>query len=330
VEPGSRVLITGGTGFIGSHLLDTLSAQNVHVRVLVRHTSDVARLVALGAERVGEGLHDFQGLMHAMQGVETVFHLAAVTRARTEAEYHQVNAAGTHALIEAMRAARPRPRRLVYLSSLAVSGPARDGLPVGPHDEPRPISAYGRSKLAGELACLAASGEFEVVALRAPVVYGPRDRDLYRYFQLATWGMLPVPARVDRFIQFIYVDDLITALVRAATLPGAHGVYHVAEKRAYAWSDIVPLIAKAVGRPVRELRVPEWLFHVAATMSEWGAATARRATIFNREKVREILAPGWLCETATAKRDLGFEACIALSEGLMKTAEWYREHKWLR
>ncbi len=330
MEPGSWVLITGGTGFIGSHLLDTLGAQNVHVRVFVRHTSDTARLAAVGAEWVGEGLHDFHGLTRAMQGVNTVFHLAAATRARTEAEYHHVNADGTRALIDAMLAARPRPRRLVYLSSLAVAGPSRDGLPIGPNDEPRPISAYGRSKLAGELICLAASGEFEVVALRAPAVYGPRDRDLYRYFQLATWGVLPVPARADRFMQFIYVDDLAAALVCAATLPNARGVYHVAENCAYTWSEIVPLVAKAIGRPVRELRVPEWLFHVAATVSEWGAATARRATIFNREKVREILAPGWLCETATAKRDLGFEARISLPEGLMKTVEWYREHEWLR
>lgn len=329
VEPGSRVLITGGTGFIGSHLLDTLCAQGAQVRALVRRTSNISCPSAVGVEWVREGLHDVRALAHAVQGVDTVFHLAAATRARNETEYYRVNGEGTRALVEAIRAARPRPRRLVYVSSLAVSGPARDGLPVEPDAVPHPISAYGRSKLVGEQACLAAAGEFEVVVVRAPAVYGPRDRDLYRYFQLATWGVLPVPLGTDRLIQLIHVTDLVEALIRAAALPRVAGIYHVAEPRAYAWSEILRLVVQVVGRPVREVHVPEWVVRAAATLSEWGATAVGRATIFNRDKVREIFAQGWLCETETAKRDLGFEACIPLSIGLAKTAEWYRENGWL-
>jgi nucleoside-diphosphate-sugar epimerase len=232
-------------------------------------------------------------------------------------------------LIEVMRAAQPRPRRLVYLSSLAAAGPAENGKPVELHDTPRPISAYGHSKLAGERFCWQATPDIAVIMLRAPAVYGPRDRDLFRCFQLAARGVLPVPQGPERRLQFLHVNDLVNALVRAAVTLNVTGVYHVAESRSYAWSEIAQWLAQAVGRRVRAVRIPPWCVHTAAAVSEFGAAAIGRSTIFNREKAREMLAPGWLCETEAAKRDLGFEGQIPLPIGLTGTAAWYREHGWL-
>ena len=329
LKAGSRVLVTGGTGFVGSHLLEALVAQGVQLRVLARRTSKVTPLAALGAELVEGRLDDRVALARAVQGVEIVFHLAAATRARSEQEYHQVNAEGTHALVEAMHAAQPRPRRLIYLSSLAAAGPARDRRPVGPGDVPQPITAYGRGKLAGEQFCLAAANELEVVILRAPAVYGPRDRDLFLCFLLAARGILPVPRGPERWLQFIHVSDLVEALVCAAAVANAAGIYHVAEPRSYAWSEITGWIAKAVGRRACAVQIPLWFVQTAAAVSEFAAAVVGRATIFNREKARELLAPGWLCETEMAKRDLGFEGRIPLPVGLTGTAAWYREQGWL-
>jgi len=119
----------------------------------VRRTSNVTRLVELGVERIEGGLDDQAALARALCGVDTVFHLAAATRARSEREYYQANAEGTRALVEAVLAAQPRPRRLIYLSSLAAAGPAYNGQPIGLSDVPRPITAYGRGKLAGEQFC---------------------------------------------------------------------------------------------------------------------------------------------------------------------------------
>lgn len=324
----SRILVTGGTGFVGSHLVERLCRENTHVRVLIRKTSDTSRLPR-EVEIVEGDLQNQAALARAIQGVECVFHLAAATRARSEHEYFHANADGTQQLIEALCAAHPRPRRLVYLSSLAAAGPAHEGKPVQLQDRPRPITAYGRSKLVGEQHCLRAPAKVDVIMLRAPAVYGPRDRDLFMCFVLAARGLLPVPQGPERLLQFIHVSDLVEALILAATASNASGLYHVAESRPYAWSEITTWLAQAVGRRVRAVRVPPWLVQTAAFVSEVGAAAVGRATIFNREKAREMLAPGWLCETESAKRDLGFEGSIPLPVGLRGTAAWYREHGWL-
>ncbi|HEX6941254.1 MAG TPA: NAD-dependent epimerase/dehydratase family protein [Longimicrobiales bacterium] len=326
---GTPVLVTGGTGFIGSHLVEALVACGARIRALVRESSDVSVLARHGAELIRGSLEDRRSLERAVEGVEVVFHLAALTYARSEAELARVNGAGTRALVDAVRAAGARPPRIVYLSSLAAVGPCVDGRPVRADDAPRPLTAYGRSKLEGERACLEAGDAVEVVILRAPAVYGPRDREMLRFFRYAARGVVPLPAGPERLVQLVHARDLARALVRVAQSPTAAGVYHVAEPRVYTWTEVVGHIGRAVGRRVRPVRVPAPAVHVAAALSEWGAALRGRATIFNRDKVRELLAPGWTCETGSLRRAFGFEAGIALPDGLNETAAWYREHGWL-
>lgn len=325
----TRILITGATGFVGSHTLQALAARGAPLRALVRPTSDVRLARELAVELRTGGLEDPSSLARAIEGADVVLHLAALTRARTPAEFERTNHQGTRALVQAILAANPRPRRLVYLSSLAAVGPSRNGHPVTTADAPRPLTAYGRSKLAGEQACLAAAGRLEVVIMRAPAVYGPRDRDLYTFFRLAARGLLPVPGGPDRPIQLVHARDLAESLARAATVQQAAGVYHVAHPRPYVWVEVARAIAHALGRSARVVRVPPALVRGAAAATELASALAGRATIFDRDKARELLAPGWLCETEAAKRDLGFEAQIALPEGLAETAAWYRAQGWL-
>ncbi len=321
-----EALVTGATGFVGSHLVEVLAEAGVGVRALVRRTSRTEALATLGVERVEGALEDPASLARAAAGVDVVFHLAALTRARTREEYFRANAEGARAAVQAAAAAGAR---LIYLSSLAAVGPSEDGRPVAEGDAPRPITQYGRSKLAGEEACSSAAERLEVVVLRAPAVYGPRDRDLYRFFSMAARGIMAMPTGPERRLQMIHVRDLAQALVCAGQAERPGRLYHVAEAQAYGWTEVAALVAAAVGGRVRVVRVPPALVQAAATASELGARMMGRATIFNRDKARELLASGWLCETAAAERDLGFSARIPLERGLRETAEWYRARGWL-
>jgi nucleoside-diphosphate-sugar epimerase len=324
-----RVLITGATGFVGSHLVAALAERGAEIRALVRRTSQVAQLERLGVERIEGGLDDPAALARGVEGADVVFHLAALTSARSAEEYEWTNVHGTSRLLSAIAAAGAPPKRLVYLSSLAAVGPSRDGRPVERGDACRPLTTYGRTKLAGEEACLGARESVETIVLRPPAVYGPRDREILRFFRLAARGLLPVPAGPDRLVQMVHVTDLAEAAINAAMATAAAGVYHVAEPRAYRWDEVAELFGAALGRRVRTVRIPTALITTAAAVSETTARALGRSTVFNREKARELLAPGWLCETDALRHEVGFTPRIGLADGLAQTAAWYRAEGWL-
>ena len=321
------VLVTGATGFVGSHVVDAFVRAGVPLRALVRPTSDVAGLERAGAQLVEGSMTDPAALRRATDGARAVIHLAALTYARGDAEYHAVNAAGTEALVRAVAETGTGPRRFVYLSSLAAAGPALDGRPVQPDDTPRPLTAYGRSKLAGERAVLAGT-DLHPISLRAAAVYGPRDRELFRFFQFAGRGVLPMPTGPDRPLQLIHVEDLAEAVLYALE-QDATGIVHIADPQAYPWRVVGEMVADAVGRRARVVRIPASLIGLAAAASEGLTGLVGGSTMFNRDKARELLAPGWLCETDAAMEKLGFVARTPLAEGLMQTARWYRNEGWL-
>jgi nucleoside-diphosphate-sugar epimerase len=325
--PPHRVLLTGATGFVGSHTAAAFVDDGIAVRALVRSPARARPLEALAVEIVHGSLEEEPVLHAACAGIDTVVHLAALTHARSDAEYDSANVAGTRRLLDAALAAGVS--RFVYLSSLAAVGPAMDARGVGADDAPRPLTRYGRSKLAGERVCMEAAGRIEVVILRAPAVYGPRDTDLFHFFRLARRGVIPVPTGAPRLLQLVHVTDLARALVLAVRAPAAAGVYHIAETRSYTWEEMGRSVGDAVGRRVRVVRVPAALIAGLAAASETLAGLTGRSTIFNRDKARELLAPGWLCETESARAALNFEADIPLADGLRMTAQWYREQGWL-
>lgn len=330
--PLPRVLLTGATGFVGSHVVEAFGTAGFRVRALVRSPGRASRLRELGFTLVEGSLEDERAVAEACRDTDVVVHMAALTHARTAADYERVNVEGTRRLLEAALAAQPAPRRFVYLSSLAAAGPCIDGRGVRTEDTPRPLTAYGRSKLAGEHVVLEAADRIETVVLRPPAVYGPRDTDLFHFFRLASYGVVPVPTGPARPLQMVHVTDLAAALVRTVAAGRASGVYHIAEARTYTWEQVGRMVGDAVSggrRAVRVVRLPAGLITGAAAASEWAAGLVGRSSIFNRDKAREMLASGWLCETESARTDLEFEAGISLAEGLTETARWYREQGWL-
>jgi nucleoside-diphosphate-sugar epimerase len=329
-------LVTGSSGFVGSHLVEALAGAGWEVRRLVRPASSTVgpELPAALARRVTTHVADYAdaaGLARvaALDDVDAVFHVAGVTRRRTLAEFRSGNVAPTAALLAAL-AEQPRPpRRVVLVSSQAAAGPAAS--PDRPRTEaepPEPVGAYGHSKREAERLVAAHPGGLPWTVVRPAAVYGPRDDDFLAVFRGAARGVALYPGPRDAVLSLVYVADLARALVLAATTPAAVGrTYFVATEERVTWPAVYAAAAAAAGRRVRwAASAPAWALGAAALAGDaFGAATGRHP-LLTREKARLARPRWWCCSAARARVELGWRAEVELDEGARRAYAWYRAH----
>jgi len=318
------LLVTGGTGFIGGHLLERLSNSGTSAKCLLRRTSASRRLPA-GMEPVIADLKSGDGLADALDGVDTVIHLAGMTKALRPQDYFAGNAQTTRTLAEAL--AR-RAIRLIHVSTLAAIGPGTDARPVTEDAEPHPLTSYGKSKLEAERivrACLP-----QAVILRPAVVYGPRDTDVFQILRSVAKGLMVQIAGPERWFSAIYVADLIDALLAAACSRGAAGrEYFLAHPQPVSWTGLGLAAGRIMGRTPRVVRVPSTLATMFGYCGEIRSRIRRKPGIISREKVREARCANWTCDTSRAEQELGFRARTSLEEGLGRTLAWYKDAGWM-
>jgi len=326
-----KALVTGAGGFIGSYLVEALLQEGWEVRCLLRRPlSEYTWLNGLDIEAVAGDVTCPETLSPAVKEVDTVFHLAGVTAARSEDGYVRVNAEGTRHLLQAVVQHNPELDRFLFVSSLAAAGPSRDGKRLTEEMPAQPISFYGKSKLKGEEIVWQYAAKVPVSIVRPPAVFGPREKDIFTYFQLARKGWRPVISGGPRYLSMIYVHDLVAGMMRIAQCEKAlNRLYYLGNERDYSWEELGENIAAALGRKTRKLTVPISLVHVAAACSDVFAKLTRKATIFNLDKYKEMKATHWICDASLAAADAGFRPQWSLPDALVETARWYREQGWL-
>lgn len=321
-----RVLLTGGTGFIGSHLAEALSSAGHEVFALVRDPRNLKFLTGIPVRLVPGGLLDAPALP---PGLDRVYHLAGLTKSVKTEAYFSVNRSGTASLLDALAAQGQHPR-LVYLSSLAAAGPSLADRPRREDDPPSPVSPYGRSKLAGEAEVLARADRFRAAVIRVGAVYGPRDEEFARYFRLVRRGLIIGFGRRPQRLSVCFVRDLASALIRAGEAEFASGeIFHVGNAAASSFEEIGRLAARRLGRRVREVRIPMAAVRAAARLSDVRGRFSGRASLVNRPKVAELEQAGWEADVSKARSRLGFEAATGLEEGLAETLGWYLDQRWI-
>ncbi|MDH3603787.1 MAG: NAD-dependent epimerase/dehydratase family protein, partial [Candidatus Tectomicrobia bacterium] len=202
-----RVLVTGGTGFIGIHVIAELMQRGWQVRCLVRATSNRLALAGYEVEYVVGSLDDPVALRQAVQDIDVVIHLAGATKAQSAAEFDRINHGGTQQLVNACVQSGVSLRSFVYISSIAAAGPSLSATPLTEDDAPHPVGPYGRSKLLAEQAVLKANPCLPVTVLRPSAIYGPRDIDFLQLFRAVKRGLLPCLGRQELHIDICYVDD---------------------------------------------------------------------------------------------------------------------------
>lgn len=327
-----KVLLTGGSGFLGSHIAESLAARGIPFRALVRPSSVTTHLRTLpGVELVEGTLDDRLSLDRAVNGVTHVIHAAGIVKANTPAEFHRVNAAGTQNVVDAILGNTPNLKRLVLVSSLSVSGPSTNGKPLFGDPAPNPISNYGRSKLAAERAALATKTRVPLTIIRPPLIYGPRDREVLAFFQAVKYRVFPFMGEKARGVSVVYAADAAAACIAAldAQVPSGRG-YFIEDGHLNTLAELLSHIEAALDRRAWfRLSVPEPLMRTAAFGAELYGKYSQRAVMLTRDKCRELFAPHWVCDAADTRRALNWEPKTNFIEGAQLTARWYREHRWL-
>jgi nucleoside-diphosphate-sugar epimerase len=335
-------LVTGASGFIGSHLTAALVDRGYHVRCLLRRSSDPRFIDGLPVDRAYADLGtEDDGLREACRGVDVVCHCAALTRGLDEETFMRVNTRGTQMLAETCLDMNPYLSRFLYVSSFAAAGPAQatDDL-LDESCTPRPITWYGRSKLAAERALQATAHSasmndekrLRLTIVRPAAVFGPRDRDFRMYFTLAKWGLGLGLSHGERraSYSYIYVHDLISLILLALDAETAEGQTYFACDGTATLEELSAAIAIAMNRrsPVF-LTLPE---AVLTPIGLWAKVEARltgRPPLLNDQRVLDLREPYWLCSGEKAKRELGFVPQYDLETGVRETVDWYQENGWL-
>lgn len=320
---GKIAFVTGGTGFVGSHLVEALLQRGYsEIRCLVR--SEPKWLKGLDVVHIRGSLSDSTLVEQALRGVDFVYHLGAMTRAPTWEMLYEANVTSTINLM--MVAATAKISKVCIASSLAVVGDT--GEVLADESTPcEPVSMYGRSKLAMEHAL--ANMDLPMVIIRPPVVYGPRDRDLLTFFTAVNRGFCVVP-RGDPGLSLVYVLDLVRGIIEAAESPWTTSeTYYVGSRRIISWGKLKKSSESALGKKSRMIQIPRSLIMPLGIISEFAGKLSRTYPALNREKAREILHATKQCSSIKAGEHFGYASQVSLNDGIKETIEWYRTQGWI-
>ncbi|MFZ3048329.1 MAG: NAD-dependent epimerase/dehydratase family protein [Desulfatirhabdiaceae bacterium] len=326
-----KVLLTGASGFVGSHILDSLRARGIATTVLIRPTSNrrfIKKHLSQIEVRLG-AINDLPSLCDAMSDVTHVIHCAGCTKALHVAEFYDVNQAGTRHVVEAVNHRRHHIRRLVYISSLAAAGPAPPAKPVHENDPPQPVSEYGKSKLAGERE-VREKCRTGYVILRPPVVYGPRDEELLCLFKGVRFGLLPTFGGGRQALSLVFVTDLAETVVTSLTHPGAIGqTLFVASPEMVTAKDLIQQIAAQMNVRTMPIPLPTAILWTVCAIQDVLSRLTGKAHMLSRHKYVELHARAWVCDPSRLRQELGVECATNLMMGIAETMTWYRRQGWL-
>jgi UDP-glucose 4-epimerase len=304
----SKVLVTGGAGFIGSNLVGALLERGEDVRVLDNFSTGLrGNLAGLDVEVVEGELRSYERVHNAVRGVEAVFHLGALGSVpRSVQDPLTSSAVNVEGTLNVLLAARDEGvRRVVFSSSTSVYGTSRER-PTKETSPPDPISPYGVAKLAAERYCVSFTRVYEsleTVVLRYFNVFGPRQSPFSQYAavvplfvtKIAAGEPITIHGDGEQSRDFTYVANVVDATIRAAHAPDASGrIFNVAAGSPASVNEVADTIGRVLGKPVERTFEPP---RPGDIRDSWADLTAARET-------------------------LGYEPAVGLEDGLRATAEF--------
>lgn len=327
-----RILLTGGTGFIGGFLAEEAVKRGYKIIAAIRPNSDTTYLDSLkNIEKVVFPFEDVEQIQKILEDhqIDFILNNAGLTRSKSEKQMNTVNAQYLKNIVEAATHTNQVIRRLLHISSLAAYGPA-DFTSTGIVSEevtPHPVTMYGRSKLLGEK-YLKAQNKQPFVIIRPTAVFGPREKDLFTLFKMINSGIQTKVGFKDQKLTFIYVKDLVQYIINALEMGPDNEAYFISDGNFYSSHQFNELIREALKKKTFQLSIPEPIIIALGHISEWWGKLTNTYPPLNVDKVAEIKAKSWVCDT-TKNVNLGYSPKYTLEDGIRETTAWYKNSGWL-
>lgn len=325
-----KVLITGGSGFLGFHIINAALIANLDVYAAIRPNSNVKHLAHLPVQYIHLDYSDVDAMAREIEdkNFSYIIHAAGITKSITEEAYDVINNRFTTNL--ALAAARNinSIKKFVFVSSLAACGPLKsiDGY-IKEDIEPRPVTAYGRSKLNAENNILKLN--LPVIILRPTAIYGPREKDIFLVTSTINKGWDFYIGTNDQKLSFVHGKDVGDIAVKCLLKPKAIGIYNITDGKDYTRYEYAAFVKQILNKKAVQMHLPESLVRIALFGVEQVNKILKKAAPVSREKLQELLAANWCCDITKATTELNFSPNFNLKEGLEETIEWNRQNKWI-
>jgi nucleoside-diphosphate-sugar epimerase len=324
-----KLLITGVSGFVGYHLVSQAVSLGFEVFGAVRPNSEIGHLKEFNIQYRNLDYSNINALRNDIisNGYDFIIHAAGITKAKTLADYNQVNAVYSENL--ALAAIETKVEKFIFVSSLAAIGPV-DNLSavIGTNQSPKPVTSYGISKLNAELS-LSKLTKLPLIVIRPTAVYGPREKDIFILFESLNKGLEPYIGNFDQKLSFIYVKDLAKVILRALDSSVTHKAYNISDGHTYDRFALANISKKVLKKKTLKFHIPLSIVRMMASMLDVIYKNSSKTPALNKEKLAELTAVNWICNIDSAKEELGFEPEFDLRTGLSETLNWYKENNWL-
>lgn len=327
-----KAFVTGGTGFIGSHLVEHLIDLGVDVTALIRQRKKW--LEGLPVNFIEGDVRAVETLRGSLSQVDTFIHCAALLTGSTQEQLDRVNVDSTVALVQ--EAVQQGVETIVVLSSLAALGPSSGGVAVDDNAKASPVSMYGESKKRMEKALSRIDlGSSRLIVIRPPAVYGPREEHIFQFFKAGNLRVSPLLGQSkEGLFSIVHVRDLVTGIAQAAKMhkkdlgAGEIDFFLLSGPKPVKWADLINATQHAIGHSTVVVPIAPFVLRGLGAILETVGGALGQSPMLNREKAVE-LSLEWVCRHDKASSKFDYQPTMNLQEGVLETVTWYREYKWM-
>ncbi len=324
------VFVTGGTGFIGSHLVEKLLAKGYSVRCLVRNPEKLGYLKNLPIEIFVGDLFSSTVLEKAVKDVQYIYHVAGTIAAKKKEDFYKGNRDATKNLLEITATVNPSLEKFIHVSSLAAVGPGEGKESVTETTPYHPITTYGKSKMEAELEVLKFKKILPITIVRPPIVYGPRDTTTLSFFKTLYKGVEVLAGLKEKYVSLVHSTDLVSGIILAGEQKKSVGeIYFIGSENFYSWDEVAFVSKEVMNKKTLRIRIPEFLVYAITGSVELFSFFNKKPSVLNFEKGRDIVQDNWICSVEKAKSELGYKQSVDLQTGIRETIEWYKKNNWL-